>query len=448
MNAAEPASLFHVGLDDCDDIAVDARAIYLACHSTRRPGVAPSTPPDMDGYVAKLDRHSGNMLYLTRIGGAGVDIATRLSVTPEGVVYVTGFTGSRDLPTTPDALQRSYAGGDFDAFIAKLDRSGRIAYASYLGGSRMDQADGIALLPDGEVLIGGSTRSSDFPYAKQSFGSRGQGDAFVARFKPGDPSIHTSVVFGGSGTEKLTGIAVKNRTVFATGYTESLDFPVKRAWRSTLGGSSDAFLAALPDELGSISFSTYIGGSAADSSWGVAVDANGNPLIAGITESDDLTTTTGAPQPRRAGEADAFVMKFDRSGQRQLFSTYYGGRGIDHAGYDGQNVAVNRKGAIWIVGLTNSRDLSVPGGYHSTYGGGEQDGFLVAFSPRGAICYGTYSGGTARYLLEGLTFADNDTLVYAAGVVIRPTEPNSPKPDPGEIYGSFVVALKVSPKCQ
>ena len=50
--------------------------------------------------------------------------------------------------------------------------------------------------------------------------------------------------------------------------------------------------------------------------------------------------------------------------------------------------------------------------------------------------------------LEGVTFADNDTLVYAAGVVIRPTEPNSPKPDPGEIYGSFVAALKVSPKCQ
>ena len=447
-NAAEPMSLFHIDLDDCDDIAVDAHSIYLACHSTRTPGGAPSTPPNMDGYAAKLDRRTGKILYLTRLGGEGLDIATRVILGPEGIAYVTGFTGSRDFPTTSDALQRVYGGGDSDAFLAKLDPDGRIVYSSYIGGSQADQGNGIALLPNGEILIAGSTWSDDFPYAKASFGPRGKGDAFVARFKPGDSSIHSSIVFGGSGAEKLTGIAVMNGTVFATGYTESADFPVERAFQSRLSGSSDAFLAALPEGLGSMSFSTFLGGSGADSSWGVAVDSSGNPVVAGITESDDLRTTTGDPQRQRAGRADAFVMKLDASGQRQLFSTYYGGTGMDHAGYDGQNVAVNHKGGIWMVGLTNSRDLVVPDGYHRSYGGGEQDGFLIGYSPKGKLCYGTYNGGTARYLMEGVALADNETMVYAAGVVIRPVEPNSPKPDSNEKYGSFVVAVKVSRGCR
>ena len=114
-------------------------------------------------------------------------------------------------------------------------------------------------------------------------------------------------------------------------------------------------------------------------------------------------------QKRRGGQADAFLMKLDRSGQRLLLSTYYGGSGLDHAGYDGGNVAVSATGTIWMVGLTNSRDLKVLGGYHSRYGGGEQDGFLIELSPIGKLCYGSYAGSTARALLEGVA-ADSEKV--------------------------------------
>ena len=194
-------------------------------------------------------------------------------------------------------------------------------------------------------------------------------------------TVHSSIVLGGSNDEKLTGIAVADKRVFVTGYTESADFPLARPMQPRLGGSSDAFLTALQEDLESIIFSTYLGGSGDDSAWGVALDPEGNPVIAGITESDDLPVTADAFQKRRGGQADAFLMKLDRSGQRLLVSTYYGGSGLDHAGYDGGNVAVSATGTIWMVGLTNSRDLKVLGGYHSRYGGGEQDGFLIELSP-------------------------------------------------------------------
>ena len=447
-DAARLASSFHLDLDDCDDVAADAGSLYFACHSAHAPGALPANPPNMDAWVAKLDRHTGKLLYLTLLGGAGVDIADRIKVDDRGHAYVTGFTGSRDFPVTADALQRVYGGGESDAFLVEVDPEGRIVYASYLGGKQTDQGDGIALGPNGDVWIAGTTWSNDFPNVSRSFGSRGKGDAFVARLRPGDATVHRSIILGGSNDEKLTGIAVADQRVYVTGYTKSADFPLARPLQPRLGGSSDAFLAALQDDLETLVFSTYLGGSGADSAWGVALDPEGNPVVAGITESDDLPVRPDAFQKRRGGGADAFLMKLDKSGQRLLLSTYYGGSGLDHAGYDGGNVAVSAAGTIWMAGLTKSRDLKVPGGYHSRYGGGEQDGFLIGMSPGGTLCYGTYAGSTARALLEGVALADSEKVVYAVGTVIRPMEKNSPAPGRREKYGMFVVGVETPKNCR
>jgi len=72
----------------------------------------------------------------------------------------------------------------------------------------------------------------------------------------------------------------------------------------------------------------------------------------------------------------------------------------------------------------------VPGGYRPQYGGGEEDGFLAALPPSGRPCYGTYTGSTARALLEGVALADSETVLYAVGTVnganskeLAPAEP-------------------------
>ncbi len=446
--AARLKSSFHLDLDDCDDVAADSSSLYFACHSAHAPGAISANPPNMDAWVAKLDRRTGKVLYLTHLGGEGVDIADRIKVDNRGHAYVTGFTGSRDFPVTPNALQRVYGGGESDAFLVEVNPAGHIVYSSYIGGNQADQGDGIALAPNGDVWIAGTTWSTDFPNVKHIFGSRGKGDLFVSRLKSGDPNVHSAIVLGGSNNEKLTGIAIAEKSVFVTGYTESSDFPLVRSLQPRLGGSSDAFLVALQNDLESITFSTYLGGSGDDSAWGVALDPEGNPVVAGITNSDDLPVTDGALQKRRGGQADAFLMKLDKSGQKVLLSTYYGGSGLDHAGYDGGDLAVSSKGTIWMVGLTNSHDLMVPGGYHSRDGGGEQDGFLIALSSSGKLCYGTYAGSTARALLEGVTFADSETALYAVGTVIRPIEKNSPAPDPTEKYGMFVVGVEALKNCR
>lgn len=127
-----------------------------------------------------------------------------------------------------------------------------------------------------------------------------------------------------------------------------------------------------------------------------------------------------------------------------------GGEGVDIA----DRIKVDDRGHAYVTGFTgsrdfpDSRDLTVPGGYHSRYGGGEQDGFLIEFSPSGRLCYGTYAGSTARALLEGLAFADSEKVLYAAGTVIRPIEKSSPKPNAKEKYGMFVMGLDTPKNCR
>src|SRR5437773_3786950 len=74
--------------------------------------------------------------------GSMVSIIDRASVGAiatdrDGTVYLTGFTGSTLFETTPDALKRVCDSGGqcfSDAFVVKLDRTGRRLYATYLGG--------------------------------------------------------------------------------------------------------------------------------------------------------------------------------------------------------------------------------------------------------------------------------------------------------------------------
>jgi hypothetical protein len=114
---------------------------------------------------------------------------------------VTGFTGSTDFPTTSDAFQPTFGGGNAffgDAFVTKLDAVGAVlVYSSYLGGIDDDVGDGIAVDAADNAYVTGHTLSSNFPTTPRAFQPTGGGlingsgnfDAFVAKF--GDNPLPT-----------------------------------------------------------------------------------------------------------------------------------------------------------------------------------------------------------------------------------------------------------------
>lgn len=407
----------YLGVADCDDLALSQGDLFLACHSPESSLPAQVTGSRgregmMAAYVLRLDLNRGKLVYATRVGADALTAALRIKTDEKGRAFVTGLPKGPGLPVTDDAVQPRFGGGESDAFLVSIAPGGRVLYGTFLGGEGDDVGNALELDGNGRVLVGGTTTSSNFP--GQSSSGRGNADAFISSWRLSETASHHSVVFGGSSEEKLTGIALDGTGgVFAVGYTKSDDFPTHDAVQPNLCGVSDLFLTRLQVSSLAISFSTYLGGSGDDSGWGVAVDERGTPVVAGITDSQDLPASDGAFQPTAQGGLDAFVARLEGPAFRTVRLTYYGGSQDDSSGFDGEDIKVDASGRVWLVGLTSSADLPVLNALQKSYGGGT-DGFVAAFS-RGLtdLRFGTYSGGSGRDILEGLDVGSDGTVAVS-----------------------------------
>src|SRR5439155_1959553 len=136
-----------------------------------------------DVFVTKLAKDGSALVYSTLVGGGDEEESDGIAI-EGGLAYVTGLTRSSDFPTTPGAFQRTYAGGDDDAFVAEVARNGSmLGYSTFLGGSSGDHGVGIAL-EGGDAFVTGITGSTDFPTTpgafQQTYGG-GFRDAFVTK---------------------------------------------------------------------------------------------------------------------------------------------------------------------------------------------------------------------------------------------------------------------------
>jgi photosystem II stability/assembly factor-like uncharacterized protein len=119
-----------------------------------------------DAFVSKLNAAGSALIYSTYLGGSGYDRVDALALDGAGNLYVAGETASRDFPVTAEALQPTYHSGSQpgDAFLLKLNPAGTaLVYSTFLGGSGIDAARGIAVNADGEAYVTGDTSSTDFP---------------------------------------------------------------------------------------------------------------------------------------------------------------------------------------------------------------------------------------------------------------------------------------------
>jgi hypothetical protein len=267
---------------------------------------------ECDLYVAKLNAAGTQLIYSTYLGGSGDDLATSIAADGSGNLYVTGITASADFPTA-NPLQATHRGGLFDAFVMKLDPEGRrLVYSTYLGGDRLDEAFRIAVDSAGNACVTGDTDSMNFPTASalQPFNGGGT-DVFIAKLNASGARLIYSTYLGGSGADGGTAIAFgAGGTAHITGFTGSADFPTfDPVQRSFGGGALDAFVVALSPSGASLDYSTYLGGGATDSGFGIAVDTLGIVHVMGITASGDFPVTAGQQQANGGGASDIFVAR-------------------------------------------------------------------------------------------------------------------------------------------
>ena len=285
-----------------------------------------------DAFAAKLN-WSGSALslsYSTYLGGSAQDGGYGIAVDSSGNAYVAGYTESTNFPASiqlPECKGACGTGVNYDAFVAKLKADGTaLIYSTYLGGSGFDSAYGIAIDSSDNAYVTGNTQSPDFPTTPPgAFGATppGSSEAFVAKLNWNSSAVPPlTLVYStylGGGADAGRGIAVDAAgDAYVTGYTASGSFPPWNPFQSNLAGVDNAFVSQLNPAGSGLLFSTYLGGSAVDAGWGIAVDPVGDIYLAGQTSSPNFPTVLEHPtvvtyHSALAGPQNAFVAKFSET---------------------------------------------------------------------------------------------------------------------------------------
>lgn len=320
-----------------------------------------------DGFIARFTEDGSDLVHCTYFGASGDERIGRLALTGDGGVAVTGRTDSRNLPRR-GALQPGYGGGESDGFVARFDATlANLVFSTYFGGEDRDEDLQIAIDSTGAIHLGGQTLSTNFPVTAGAFQTKhlqnpehpSNWDGFIAKLSADGSQLVYSTYVGDATGDAVFGIAADAAgSAYVTGFiSASWDpgtFPL--GFQPQPGyGFADAWVAKLLPDGSNFEWFSYLGGFGQDYAYGLALDADANLYVTGIT-LDSSFRTWDAPQSRFGGGGqDAFVAKVSADGKRLVYATFLGGSGEEW----GYRVTVDGEGNVIAVGQSASRDFPV-----------------------------------------------------------------------------------------
>ena len=320
---------------------------------------------DGDVFVTELDPTGTRLVFSTYLGGSGVDTPSQMLLNAAGNIFLVGSTTSNNFPTTSGVMQKTY-GGNQDAFLTEMKGDGSaLVYSTYIGGTGTDFGTSMTLDSSGDAWVIGSTNSTDLPTQNPlQLGNDGLYDAFITEVSPVGALLY-STYLGGSQADTGTAIAVDSSgSVYACGYTYSSDFPTQNALQSSLAGGSDIFITKFKPGSTALLFSSYLGGSSLDQALAMIVDSSGNIYLTGDTQSANFPVTTTAYQSTLAGTQNIFLTKVAPGASTLVFSTFFGGSGNDQA----SAMALDSSGNIYLTGFTQSGNFPLLDSFQNVLG--------------------------------------------------------------------------------
>ena len=365
-----------------------------------------------DAFVTKINAAGNAIVYSTYLGGNNLDAAYSITVDSNGSAYVVGDTNSTNFPVA-NAL-RSTLSGPNDGFITRLSAAGNtLLYSTYIGGSSGDFARAIALDSNQNMYVGGYTFSNDLPNPVAGSSYAGNADGFVMKVSANGATVLSSTYVGGSALDYIYGLALDpNLNIYVTGRTDSTNQTQTGTFQAGNAGKSDAFVVKLSNA-GARLYWTYIGGIEDDIGRSITVDSTGSAYIVGDTGSTNFPTTAGSFQPAFGGATDAFIVKLSPSGATRDFSTFLGGS----ASEVGWGIALNSQGNVYVTGQTSSSNFPIAGSVRAP-GQSGFDGFVTKLLPSGAkAVYSTLVGGSGQDLAYGLA-VDSAGSAYITGYTL------------------------------
>lgn len=371
--------------------------------------------------------------------------------------YTAGTVYGAFFPTTPGVVDASFNGNSSDPYttydvgVLKFDSTGKkLLWCTYLGGANAESPYSLDIDPDGNLLVLGSTSSTNFPttvgalqrvhklgpreypygtsteffmpqYAKGS-------DLFISRIQANGKKLMASTFLGGSGTDGLQTVfdpltanygdqfrsdlqVGPDGSVFVATHTKSADFPLEQATQTTLNGSRDGVVCKLNYSLTSLLWSTYFGGSGEDAFYGLALIGDQQVAVTGGSTSVNYPTSPGAYKSTGSGpDIDAIVSVFSQTTGQLVASTYSGTAKYDQA----YLVQTDNTGNLLLFGQTAGA-MPVSQGVFSQTGGGQ---FIQSFSPTlSTLLWSTCFGSTPGQpnLVPSAFLVDSCSHIYLSG---------------------------------
>ena len=304
-----------VARDGTGDVFVGGTMASADFPSFADPSFAPGS--QSPAFVIRLNSAGTLVKYATFVGGWHAQIVHRgLAVDAAGNAVLVGQTFSPDFPTTAGAFDR--VGVNKDAFVVRLNPTGGLIFSTFLGGSGEDDASAVAYDPAGNIIVGGTTASRDFPTTASAFDPTyntpnaaadggAEGDMFIARLTPDGTALTYGTFLGGPQSDVLEDLVVDANgfvTVcgWVTGNNVQVFVTTPDAFDRTWNGSQDAAIARLKlDGAGAadLKYATLIGGASQDNLWVAAMDPTNPELVtfAGRSWSNNYPVTAGVVRP-------------------------------------------------------------------------------------------------------------------------------------------------------
>lgn len=410
---------FPEGYDECYELVIDPLLIFSTYSGATADNWGSSATPGEQG-----------RLYSTGVVRDLYAIA--------GGQQVTG-----ELSKTAGTFQIDNAGG-YDIAIFKYDSTGReLIYATYLGGGNTDSPHSLLMNNNNELLVLGTTSSTNFPTTSNAFSRQFNGgtlinastvpynngtDLILSRISADGATLLSSTYIGGTANDGLSirgGILTKNYgdeqrgdiivdeqdNVYVSTVTSSTDFPVLNSVQTTYnGGTTDALVFKMDKELSAIEWGTYLGGSGTDASYSIKFDSDKNIVVAGGTSSADFPSTPGVYQTAFAGNADGWVTRLAGDGSTILQSTFTGTNSFDQVYF----IDLDESDEIYLYGQTTG-SFPVTAGVFSNPNSGQ---FIQKLSKNlSTLRFSTVFGsGTPTPNISPTAFLVNDcNNIYVAG---------------------------------